>query len=222
VTSDSGARPATDPVLDVVGLRPQPGRLALPPVGFQLAAVDRLVVRGPVGSGKTSLLWALLGFVPVAEGEVRWFGQACRHEADFQTWRGPVGLLFQDPDDQLLGPTVIEDLRFGPVNMGLDAQEAHRAALQQLQRLGLEQLADRAVWELSGGEQRLVALAGVLAMSPRALLLDEPTSGLDARTAQRVLEALLATGLPMVVATHDPRCVEALANRPTLDLGLGD
>ena len=133
--------------------------------------------------------------------------------ADFAPLRGPVGLLFQDPDDQLLGPTVLEDIEFGPLNLGWDAARAHDAADAALAQVGLAQLHDRPVHELSGGEKRLVALAGLLVMAPRLLLLDEPTVGLDERTAAQVVEVLRASGVSMLIATHDPRCVERLATR---------
>lgn len=174
---------------------------------------ERLFIHGPSGAGKTTLLHALLGFVPLAAGRLTVFGGACRGERDFAALRGPLGLLFQDAADQLFGPTVEEDVAFGPLNLGIPAAEARALAAATLARLGIAALAPRPVHELSGGEQRLVALAGVLAMRPRVLLLDEPTTGLDAATAHRLLEILAATGLAMIVASHDPDCVAALATR---------
>jgi len=188
-------------------------RAVLAGVGLTLAAGERLLVDGASGAGKSTLLHALLGFVPCRSGRIELLGRVCVAEADFAAARGPVGLLFQDPDDQLLGPTVFEDVEFGPLNLGLEAAAAHARAHELLHRLGLEALAGRPVHELSGGEKRLVALAGVLALRPAVLLLDEPTAGLDEAAAQRVLQALAATALPMIIASHDPLCRQRLATR---------
>jgi cobalt/nickel transport system ATP-binding protein len=125
-------------------------------------------------------------------------------------------LLFQDPDDQLIGPTVLEDIEFGPLNLGWSAERAHQAADEALERVGLNDLAERPIHELSGGEKRLVALAGLLAMSPKLLLLDEPTASLDEATSERLLAILRSTNLPMLIATHDARCIEELATRTVL------
>ena len=174
---------------------------------------ERLALTGPTGSGKSSLLHALLGFVPIAAGRITLLGQVCTREADFADRRGPIGLVFQDPGDQLIGPTVLEDVAFGPRNQGLSRADAQRRAMETLTTLGLGALGDRPVHHLSGGQQRQVCLAGVLAMRPRVLLLDEPTVGLDDASRQHLLDAVLATGLPLIVATHDRVCVERLASR---------
>lgn len=188
------------------------GRTVLQGLSLRLEAGERLWVRGASGSGKTTLLHALLGFVS-ATGNVRWFGRPMGGERDYATVRGPVGLLFQDPDDQLLGPTVLEDVMFGPLNLGRTPADARALAGQVLAGLGITPLAGRPVFELSGGEQRLAALAGVLAMAPRVLLLDEPTTGLDDDACTRVIDALAGCGLPMIVASHDPACGQRLATR---------
>ncbi|CAL94839.1 putative cobalt transport system ATP-binding protein [Azoarcus olearius] len=189
------------------------GRTVIAALDLVLDAGERLFVLGPSGAGKTTLLHALLGFVPLAAGTLAVFGEARRCERDFIPLRGPLGLLFQDPGDQLFGPTVAEDVAFGPLNLGLAPAQAAARAEATLAALDIAHLAARPVHALSGGEQRLAALAGVLAMAPRVLLLDEPTNGLDADASARVLAALAQTGLPMVVASHDPACIEALATR---------
>jgi cobalt/nickel transport system ATP-binding protein len=188
-------------------------RRVLDGVSLAVAAGERVFIDGASGAGKSTLLHVLLGFVPRIAGTVRLLGQPCALERDFAPLRGPVGLLFQDPDDQLLGPTVFEDVEFGPLNLGLPPVEAHRAAHAALARVGIDHLEGRPVHELSGGEKRLAALAGVLALQPCVLLLDEPTTGLDEAASTRVLDVLAATGLPMLVATHDAQCVARLATR---------
>jgi len=203
-----------DPVIAVRELTVARGhRRVLAGTGFTLGADERLLIDGTSGAGKSTLLHALLGFVPRSAGQIELLGRARVSEADFAAARGPVGLLFQDPDDQLLGPSVLEDVEFGPLNLGVDPAAARRRARELLQRLDIETLGERPVHELSGGEKRLAALAGVLAMAPRVLLLDEPTAGLDPDSAQQLLAALLATGVPMVIASHDPVCRQRLATR---------
>ncbi|MAG66375.1 MAG: cobalt ABC transporter ATP-binding protein [Pseudomonadales bacterium] len=186
-------------------------QLGLP--DFALHEGERLCLLGPSGRGKTSLLHALLGFVPLQAGRLQVFGCERSVEADFVPLRGPLGLLFQDPVDQLFGPTVVDDVAFGPRNQGLDRQRAGQLALRTLASLQLEHLAERPVQQLSGGEQRLVALAGVLAMNPRVLLLDEPSNGLDQAGCERLFACLLETGLPMLIASHDQTLVQRLGTR---------
>ena len=201
-------------LIEASGLRLARGpqrQLALP--DFALHEGERLCLVGPSGRGKTSLLHALLGFVPMQSGSLQVFGRARCREADFVPLRGPLGLLFQDPVDQLFGPTVADDVAFGPRNMGQDRAQAGQLALRTLAALQLEHLAERPVQQLSGGEQRLVALAGVLAMSPRVLLLDEPSNGLDEASCERLFACLLDTGLPMLIASHDQTLVQRLGTR---------
>lgn len=187
-------------------------------LNLELREGERLALSGPCGAGKSTLLHALLGLIPVLAGKIELFGRECRSEADFAPLRGPVGLLFQDSDDQLFCPTVLEDVAFGPLNQGHPPREAYRLAEQTLVRLGIETLAARVVQRLSGGEKRLAALAGVLAMQPRLLLLDEPTAALDTAMAARLIAILTDSGLPMIVASHDPHCISGLTTR-TLFLG---
>lgn len=195
-------------------------RLVLDGVDLSVREGERVVVRGGIGAGKTTLLLTALGLLPIDSGELELMGQVCRRDADFVPFRGPVGLLFQDPDDQLIGPTVLEDIEFGPLNLGWSARRAHQAADEILARIGLDELAERPVHELSGGEKRLVALAGLLVMQPRLLLLDEPTVSLDDKTAAYILRILAESGLSMLIATHDPHCIDALATRSVwLDSG---
>ncbi len=180
---------------------------------LELAEGERLALTGPCGAGKSTLLHAIVGLVPVLAGKIEVFGRECAGEADFAALRGPVGLLFQDSDDQLFCPTVLEDVAFGPLNQGLPRHAAHALALDTLTQLGIERLTDKVPQRLSGGEKRLAALAGILAMQPRLLLLDEPTAALDAATAAHIIEALVQSGLPMIVATHDPQCIAGLTTR---------
>lgn len=192
------------------------GRSVLRHCSLELHDGERLAVRGGIGAGKSTLLLAALGLLEHDSGTIQLLGKSCKTDEDFVPLRGKVGLLFQDPDDQLIGPTVLEDVEFGPRNLGWDAHRAHHAADDALEQVGLSHLSDRPVHELSGGEKRLVALAGLLAMQPKVLLLDEPTVSLDAETTEHIIRILLASNLSMVIATHDPICLDRLATRSVL------
>ncbi|MFM8584914.1 MAG: energy-coupling factor ABC transporter ATP-binding protein [Gammaproteobacteria bacterium] len=185
-------------------------------IDLDVSLGERVVVRGGIGVGKTTLLLAALGLIEHDSGEISLINERCRRDAEFSKFRGEIGLLFQDPDDQLIGPTVLEDIEFGPLNLGWSAERAHEAADVALAQVGLDELAERPVHELSGGEKRLVALAGLLAMSPKLLLLDEPTASLDESTARRLLDILRSSSLSMLIASHDPLCIKALATRSVM------
>ncbi len=170
---------------------------------FDLRAGEKIGLVGDNGSGKTTLLHLLVGLKQVSAGTLTVFGQTVSSEGDFQWVRQGVGLLFQDADDQLFCPTVIEDVAFGPINQGKSQEEARAIAAQVLADLGLAGFEERITHHLSGGEKRLVALATVLAMSPRLLLLDEPTTGLDHVTRERLLGILRQLDIAYVVVSHD-------------------
>jgi cobalt/nickel transport system ATP-binding protein len=181
-----------------------------------IAPGQRLALLGANGSGKTTLLHLIVGLLRPQAGEVLAFWRTRRVEADFREVRQRAGLLFQDPEDQLFCPTVIEDVAFGPINLGLSHDEALGVARQTLAALGLAGYEDRITYKLSGGEKRLVSLAAVLAMRPDVLLLDEPTANLDARARHRLIEALAARDEAMLLVSHDLDMVRQLAARAAL------
>jgi cobalt/nickel transport system ATP-binding protein len=131
------------------------------------------------------------------------FGKIRREERDFAEVRRRIGLLFQDPDDQLFSPTVLEDVAFGPLNLGKTKAEAAAVARRTLSFLGLDGFENRITFKLSGGEKRLVSLAAVLAMEPEALLLDEPVNGLDTRTRLRLMGILRGLDLSYILISHE-------------------
>ena len=181
----------------------EPDRPVLESVNLQLRAGERVGLRGPNGSGKTTLLHLIVGLLRPAGGEIEVFGEVRRREADFVDVRARVGLLFQDPEDQLFCPTVAEDVAFGPLNLGKGRDEVRDIARETLQSLGLEGYEGRITYKLSGGEKRLVSLATVLAMKPDVLLLDEPAAGLDEETVERVVRILDRLPLGMIVVSQD-------------------
>ncbi len=192
------------------------GRPVLRGASLRLMRGERLAIVGPNGAGKTSLLRALVGLTRPETGRVALFGADCAQEEDFRKARKRLGFLFQESDDQLFCPTVLEDVAFGPLNLGASDTEARATAAQTLARLGLAALTDRLTHQLSGGEKRLVCLAGLLAMGPEVLLLDEPTNGVD-RANGALLEAVLrGFSGAMILVSHDDAFVSRLATRAML------
>lgn len=193
-----------------------PGRAVLEDVDFDLREGERVALLGGNGVGKSTLLHLMVGLLRPRSGRVFAFGRERVAEADFREVRARAGMVFQDPDDQLFCPTVLEDVAFGPLNLGLDRAAAVQRAEQTLAALGLEPLAGRVTHKLSGGEKRLVSLATVLAMQPQVLLLDEPGNGLDGPALQRLLGHLESLPQAMLLVSHDPRLIARLANRAVL------
>ena len=179
------------------------GSPALNGVNLSLGWGEKLAVIGPNGSGKSTLLAHLAGCfsVPAGNGEIVLFGHPAGAEP--HRLRSAAGLVFQDPDDQLFMPRVLEDVAFGLVSRGGDVAKAHERALAALETLSAAHLANRPPHRLSGGEKRMVALAGILAMDPEIVVLDEPTSTLDPRARRHVIEILKSLGKPMILAAHD-------------------
>jgi cobalt/nickel transport system ATP-binding protein len=189
------------------------GVAVLRDVSFTLAARERLAIVGPNGAGKTTLLRAMVGLQPITRGRIFAFGRERKTETDFQEVRTKAAYMFQDADDQLFCPTVVEDVAFGPLNMGLSDEDALARARQTLTSLDLAHLADRLVRKLSGGEKRMVCLAGVLAMDPDVLLLDEPTNSLDAAHVEKLTQTLQRIDKAMVIVSHDRPLLDCLATR---------
>lgn len=189
--------------------------------GFEVRALDGVslevlpghltLVVGETGSGKSTLLRVAAGLIAPDRGSAEIDGDAL----DSGTARGSVGLVFQDPEAQLFADTVLDDVMFGPLNLGADAASAREAALEALGAVGLdpEVFSTRSPFALSGGEARRAAIAGVLAMSPRYLLLDEPSAGLDYRGRRRlkelVTDAKARAGVAVVTHTPDELLDEA-------------
>lgn len=189
------------------------GRTVLENVSLALEPGEKVGLVGPNGAGKTSLLHLMVGLLKPDQGSIVVKGQKQTTEADFIVARRTLGLLFQDSDDQLFCPTVLEDVAFGPLNLGSDPAEAESIARGTLAELGIEKLADRITYRLSGGEKRLAALASVLAMRPEVLLLDEPTTGLDFETTDRIWQLLAELPQSMLIVSHDVDFLGRLVDR---------
>jgi cobalt/nickel transport system ATP-binding protein len=174
-----------------------------------------LAICGPNGAGKSTLLHHLNGLLVPAEGRVIIMGKTMTKNSANEL-RKIVGLVFQDADSQLFAPTVLDDVMFGPLNQGLKPEEARKQALWALNTVGFTELS-KTPHHLSGGEKRLVAIAGVIAMKPKILVVDEPTSDLDPVNAENI-ERLLVNlrnemGLSVVFSTHDMDLAARIADR---------
>lgn len=189
------------------------GEPVLRSIDFKLCAGERISLLGANGVGKTTLLHLIVGLLRPQSGGIIAFGKARKEESDFHEVRARVGLLFQDPEDQLFCPTVGEDVAFGPLNLGKSRAEVERIVSSTLRLLGLSGYEHRITYQLSGGEKRLVSLASVLAMQPDILLLDEPTGGLDDKTTQRLIEILSGLPLTMIAISHDKDFLKAVTDK---------
>jgi len=182
---------------------------------FVVAAGERVVVLGPNGCGKSTLLYHILGLLAPEEGEVRVFGVDPSRQ--FSKIRERVGVLLQDADEQIIAPTVWDDVSFSPRNYGYTSAEVHRKVAHVLERMGIAHLKHKVCHYLSGGEKRKVALAGALVLEPELLVLDEPFEGLDPTSRSEMVELLNGLnrdhGVSLVIATHDVQLVAPLADR---------
>lgn len=192
------------------------GRRVLDGVDLDLHPGERVAIVGGNGAGKTTLLHLVVGLRNPTAGTITAFGRERRREEDFHEVRARAGLLFQDPDDQLFCPTVLEDVAFGPLNLGRNRRDALALAERTLSALGLDGFGPRITHKLSGGEKRLVSLAAVLAMQPDVLLLDEPTNALDAEADARLVALLQSLPQAMLFVSHDTRLIARLAGRAVM------
>lgn len=189
------------------------GGAVLEDAGLTIGAGERVGLVGDIGSGKTTLLHLIVGLLLPDRGTVEAFGQPRQKEQDFWEVRERVGLLFQDPEDQLFCPTVREDIAFGPLNQGKPRPVVEEIVGRTLSHVGLEGYEDRITHHLSGGEKRLVSLATVLAMEPDVLLLDEPENGLDPVSYDRIRSLLLALPQAMIVVSHNAEFLQSVTTR---------
>lgn len=187
-----------------------PGRPALfTDCCFSLPEGGRVGLFGPNGSGKTTLLRLIMGLEAPLKGRVLFHGEPVTTEKTLHRLRCGIGFVLQNSDDQLFSPSVLEDVAFGPLNLGLSRGDARDRAWETLDSMGLAALADRSAHRLSGGEKKMVALASVLSMRPEALLLDEPTTFLDDGARERIIDILGRRDIARIVVSHDRAFLEA-------------
>ncbi len=193
------------------------GREALRGVELHVEHGERVALLGPNGAGKTTLMLHLNGLMTGA-GDLEVAGLAVGHDT-LAELRARVGLVFQDPDDQLFMPTVREDVAFGPLNLGLERAEVMQRVDESLRAVRMTHVADRAPYQLSMGERRRVAIATVLAMRPALLVLDEPSANLDPRARRELLDVLERVERTMLVTTHDIPLAAELCERAVILAG---
>ena len=195
------------------------GSVGIHDMCFYVLKDEIVALCGPNGSGKSTLLEHLNGLLTPSKGDVWVNGRSITHGERLDLWKD-VGIVFQRSDDQLFAPTVLDDVMFGPLNQGMSHDDAKKAAMGALEWVGAADLVAKLPNYLSGGQKRLVSIAGVLAMKPRIMVLDEPTSDLDPLHSERV-EALILRfkreyGISVVIATHDLDLAARIADRVCL------
>ena len=197
--------------LDRVSFAYPDGPEILHEADFAFEEGQKIGLHGPNGSGKSTFFLLITGLLKPTAGRIRFHGEIADTEKTFRTLRREVGLVLQNAEDQLFHATVLEDLAFGPLNLGLSPDAARARAEETLAQLGLSHLTGRLTHRLSGGEKRLVALAAILAMRPKALLLDEPTNDLDPAHQKRLVEILRELDCGRIVISHDVDFLRAVS-----------
>lgn len=193
-----------DSVLDIENLHfsyPD-GHIALRGVNLKLCAGDKVALVGPNGAGKSTLMLHLNGILAGQQGRLTVAGLPL-NEKNLPYIRAAIGLVFQNPDDQLFSPTVFEDVAFGPLHMGLPEAEIRSRVEEALAAVKMGDYAERLSHHLSVGEKKRIAIATVLAMRPQVLVLDEPSAGLDPRARRTLINLLRELQITMLVSTHD-------------------
>lgn len=178
------------------------GTNALSNITLKITHGESVAIVGANGAGKSTILLHLSGVLLPTEGEIR-IGDFPLMRQTISSIRRSVGMIFQNPDDQLFMPTVFDDVAFGLINMGFPTEEVGKKVIEALQTVGAEHLVKKAPYKLSGGEKRAVSIACVLAMSPDILVLDEPSSGLDPQARRRLINLLKGFMHTKIIATHD-------------------
>jgi cobalt/nickel transport system ATP-binding protein len=189
------------------------GPPALDRVSLEIAAGESVGLVGPNGAGKTTLFLCLSGVLPIKKGAVLLAGLDPADPAQRRAVPLKAGIVFQNSDDQLFNATVFDDVAFGPLNLGMPAEEVRCRVAEALERVGLTGFEKRIPFHLSGGEKRRVALAGVLAMRPAILLLDEPSMYLDPRGRRELIRLIQSLAVTRVIAAHDLEFIRATCRR---------
>ena len=193
------------------------GTHALKNINMEIYKGQKVAIMGPNGAGKSTLFSHFNGLTEPTSGHIEIDGKAIKYDRDtLLEVRQKVGIVFQDPNDQLFAPTVKEDVAFGPMNLGLDYEEVERRVDEALTMVGMEQYKDKTPHHLSGGQQKRVAIAGIIAMRPEIMILDEPTAGLDPEGVEKVLNILNNLnneGMSIVISSHDIEMVNEFAEK---------
>ncbi|MBF0468686.1 MAG: ABC transporter ATP-binding protein [Desulfamplus sp.] len=196
------------------------GTLGLNNINFRIDHGESVALVGSNGAGKSTLLLHLIGCLTPTEGNIR-IGDYPLNKKNLKAVRRSVGMVFQDPDDQLFMPTVFDDVAFGPINLGLPDADVEKRVMTALETVGVSHLAKRSPHKLSGGEKRAVAIATVIATTPDILIMDEPSSNLDPGSRRRLISLLKTFTHTKIIATHDLDMALELCGR-TIVLNKGE
>ncbi|MDR0911629.1 MAG: ATP-binding cassette domain-containing protein [Methanobrevibacter sp.] len=192
------------------------GTVALNNINFSVEKGEIVALLGPNGAGKSTLFLHFNGILEPSKGEIYVDKEILKYKKkNLMEVRQKVGIVFQNPDDQLFSPTVEEDVAFGPLNLGLSQEETKKRVEESLKKVGMSGFEKKPPHHLSGGQKKRVAIAGILAMNPEIMILDEPTSGLDPKGASKILKLLFELnkdGMTIIISTHDVDLVPIYAN----------
>lgn len=193
------------------------GTHALKNINIEIEKGEKVAIIGPNGAGKSTLFSHFNGLTEPTSGCVKIEGKPISFEKDeLLKVRQKVGIVFQDPNDQLFAPTVKEDIAFGPMNLGLSYDEVEKRVEDALKMVGMENYEDKTPHHLSGGQQKRIAIAGIIAMKPELMILDEPTAGLDPDGVEKVLNImnqLNEEGMTLIISSHDIDMISKYANK---------
>lgn len=193
---------------------PDETKIELCGIEFTVCKGEKVALLGPSGGGKTTLIKHILGLLTPSHGEIRVFG--IDPYKDYKKIRHKIGVVLQNVDEQLIGPTVLEDIMFSPLNYGYSREKSKELALNILCQFGIEDLKDKIIHYLSGGEKRKVALAGALVLCPELLILDEPFAGLDIKSEKEFIGLINKTceemNISVVISTHNVELVSEFAD----------
>ncbi|MBA2850112.1 cobalt/nickel transport system ATP-binding protein [Methanococcus maripaludis] len=193
------------------------GTVALNGINFKAEKGEMIAILGPNGAGKSTTFLHFNGILKPSNGSVILKGEAIKYDnKSLLNVRKTVGIVFQNPDDQLFAPTVEQDVAFGPMNLGLSKEEIEKRVKDSLKAVSMEGFERKPPHHLSGGQKKRIAIAGILAMNPEIIVLDEPTSGLDPMGASQIMKLLYELnkqGITIIISTHDVDLVPIYANK---------
>lgn len=193
------------------------GTRALKNINIEIEKGEKVAIIGPNGAGKSTLFSHFNGLTEPTSGCIKIEGKPISFEKDeLLKVRQKVGIVFQDPNDQLFAPTVKEDIAFGPMNLGLSYDEVEKRVEDALKMVGMENYEDKTPHHLSGGQQKRIAIAGIIAMKPELMILDEPTAGLDPDGVEKVLNImnqLNEEGMTLIISSHDIDMISKYADK---------
>lgn len=193
------------------------GTRALKNINIEIEKGEKVAIIGPNGAGKSTLFSHFNGLTEPTSGCVKIEGKPISFEKDeLLKVRQKVGIVFQDPNDQLFAPTVKEDIAFGPMNLGLSYDEVEKRVEDALKMVGMENYEDKTPHHLSGGQQKRIAIAGIIAMKPELMILDEPTAGLDPDGVEKVMNImnqLNEEGMTLIISSHDIDMISKYADK---------